>query len=92
MQGGVWDKWSYILPSGVWSHSGPVRADLKYDQPSSPQSEKSPMNVDNLENINLCVSNFHRSLGYGLMPGRPARSEQMEGAYQHCSVDVQTLG
>ena len=62
-QGGVWGKWSDIGSPGVGRHSGPVRASLKnYGQPSSPPSDKSRMDVDDLENINLYVSTFHRSL------------------------------
>ena len=54
------------------------------------------MNVDNLENIKLWVfTNFHWILGYSynlIFNARPARSERMEGTYQHCSADVQALG
>ena len=49
-QGGVWGKWSDIASPRVRTHSGPVRANLK---------DKSPMNIDNLENIKLCVLTFH---------------------------------
>ena len=94
-QGGVWVKWSDTISPGVDKHSGPVRANLKDGQPSSTQSDESSMNVNNLENIQLCVSTFHRLLGYGyklIFNARPARSEQMEGACQHCSTDVQALG
>ena len=69
-QGGVWGQWSDIVSPGVWGHCGPSRASLKDGQLSSPQSGKSPMNVDNLKtkkkqkqkqkNRNLCVSTFHR--------------------------------
>ena len=61
-QGGVWGKWSDIRSHGVGRHSGPVRASLKDGQPSSPQNDKSRMDVDDLENINLYVSTFHRLL------------------------------
>ena len=91
MQGGVWGGWSYGVFPGVWGHSGPVRANLKDASP--PQSDKSPLNVDSL--VKLCVSDFRWLLGYGynfIFNARPARSEQMEGAYQRCSADVQALG
>ena len=71
-QGGIWGKWSDTVSPGVRDHSGPVRAGLKDGQRSAPQSDKSPMDVDNLENIKLCISNFHWVLGYGyqmVMPG-----------------------
>ena len=58
-QGGVWGKWSDTISPGVERHSGPVRARLNDSQSSSLQSDESPMNVDNLENIELCVSTFH---------------------------------
>ena len=94
-QGGVWGKWSDIVSPGVWGHSGPPRATLKDDQPNPLHSDKFRMDVDNLENIQLCVSNLHRSLTYGcilIFNARPTRSEQMEGTYQHCSANVQALG
>ena len=58
-QGGVWGKWSDIRSPGVGRHSGPVRANLKNGQRSAPQSDKSPMNIDNFENIKLYVLTFH---------------------------------
>ena len=64
-QGGVWGKWSDIVSPGVWGHSGPLRANLREGQPSSHQSDQSPMIVDNLESIKLCVSTCHRLLVYG---------------------------
>ena len=90
-QGGVWGKWSDIVSPGVWGHSGPPRED---GQPR-PQSDKSPTNVDNLEKMKSCVSTFHRLLAYGcklIFNARPAQSEQMKGAYQNISADVQALG
>ena len=63
-QGGVWGKWSDTISPGVERHSGPVRASLKDGQPSSPQSNKCPMNVGNL--------GFHWLLAYSydlIMPG-----------------------
>ena len=79
-QGGVWGKWSDMVSPRVWGHSGPPMASLKAGQPSTPQNDKSPMDVDNSgkkakrkrKKTKLCVSTFHRLLANGcklILPG-----------------------
>ena len=59
--GGVWGTWSKTLSPGVWGHSGPPRSAVvlepkdKEQQPSPPQSDESPLNVEGSSNINSCV-------------------------------------